>query len=135
MNDAVSRPGTEGAAPDPVAIAILWDGYAAENYLDSVDGVGSRFAGTRAEVKRQVLLAVRWLLERDLVRLFSIDTRRAADDVKIPWDGTTDELIARLDAVYTNEVEDWHQWGYSCWFANTEAGDELARCYPPDRDA
>jgi hypothetical protein len=118
--------------PDPLAVAILWDGYYAETFLASVNGVGTGFAASPREVKQHVLEAVRWLLDRGLVTLFSVDKRRAPDAAEVPWNGTVEEQLARLDAVYTIEAEDWHEWAYACWFANTEAGDALAERYPPE---
>lgn len=118
--------------PDPVALGILWDSYVVDTYLDSVDGVASQFADTRAEVKARVLSSVAWLLRRSLVELYSVDTSRPPGEEKIPWHGTVEELVDRLDRVYTNDLEDWRVWGYSCWFSNTEAGDALAEQYPPE---
>jgi hypothetical protein len=118
--------------PDPLAVAILWDGYYNTTHLRSVNGVGTDFASSPAEVKKLVLSATAWLLEHGLITLFSVDMTRPSGEHEIPWQGTVAEQIARLEAVYTNDVEDWHEWGYSCWFANTEAGDALAEQYPPE---
>lgn len=130
MTATGSAPAT--AVPDPLAVAILWDGYAADTFLDSVDGVGSQFAQSPSGVKERALDAVRWLLENGLIRLYSVDKTRAPGDREVPWEGSVAEQVARLDSVYTNEVADWHVWGYSCWFSNTESGDALAEQYPPE---
>lgn len=114
------------------AIAILWDGYYGETHLRSVNGVGTRFADDSAGAKRIVLEATRWLLDRDLVRLHSIDRTRLPADIEIPWTGSAPEQIARLDSVYTNEAADYRSWAYACWFVNTEAGDALAEANPPE---
>ena len=119
-------------APDPVALAILWDGYYSSTYLGSVHGQASDFAEDPAEVKRRVIDATGWLLDRGLLRLYSVDNTRSPDDVRVPWIGTTAEQLAQLDAVYTYDAEDWHDWWYSCWFQNAEAGDALAEANPPE---
>lgn len=115
-----------------LAVAILWDGHYNTTYLRSVNGAGSYFAVEPAEIKRRVLEATRWLLERDLVRLYSVDTSRPPEEVRIPWTGSPDEQIARLAAIYSNESADWEEWGFACWFQNTEAGNALAEANPPE---
>jgi hypothetical protein len=132
MNETTGRNRTHPIAPDPLTAAILWDGYNGDNYLGSVNAVGMRFAETQSEAKGRVLDAVRWLLDRHYVRLFSVDKRRAPHGIAIPWEGTTENLVARLDSVYINESADWEKWWFACWFSNTEAGDALAEQYPPD---
>lgn len=116
---------------DPLAAEILLFGYGSSSSLDQIDGLGAYFASEPQEVKRRVLAATSWLLDHSLVSLYSVDRSRLPGDIHVPWVGTTGELIARLDAVYVNEAADWHTWGFSCWYINTDAGDELAERLPP----
>lgn len=120
------------AGPSPVALGILWDGMFGENYLGSVNGVGLQFDETDAGAKRLVLEALEWLLRRGLVRLFSVDKKLGPSGAEIPWSGPADEQLQRLDALYTNESDDWERWWFACWFANTAAGNDLARRHPPE---
>lgn len=117
--------------PSPTALALLWDGYYAPTYLGSVNGQASDFADDPGDLKRRVIEAAGWLLDRGLIGLYSVDTSRRPGDERIPWTGTTAEKLARLDSVYTYDAADWHDWWYSCWFENTEAGDALAEQHPP----
>jgi hypothetical protein len=118
--------------PDPLAVAILWDGYPGENFLGSVDGVGWDFANDAADVKRRVLDAIAWLLERELIMLFTVDPEPADGHARRVCVGSTAALVAWLSNVYTNDSDDWDSWAYACWFANTDAGNALARQYPPE---
>jgi hypothetical protein len=118
--------------PNPVALAILWDGYYSPTYLGSVNGQASEFAEDPAEIKREVVEATGWLLDRGLVSLYSVDNTRSPEDVRIRWVGNTAEQRARLERVYTPDAPDWRDWWYECWFQNTEAGDALAAANPPE---
>lgn len=66
-----------------------------------------------------------------MVTLSSTDRRRDRAHSVVPWVGSTPQLVARLDAVYTNDADDWHTWGFACWYLNTPAGDAIADRLPP----
>jgi hypothetical protein len=131
MTDGASIGGDEMA--DPLAVVILRNEYDNTTHLLSVNGVGTDFAHSPVEVKSRALSATRWLLGHGLITLFPVDMTRPPSEHEIPWQGTVDEQVGRLDEVYAGGVADWHKWGNACWFANTEAGDALAENYPlPD---
>ncbi len=127
--------GVADEEPSGLAVALLWDCLADEGFLASIDGVGWTVGATHDEVKRLVLDATSWLLDRDLIRLFSVEAIRPGEQpTVVPWDEpTAAQLIARLDAVYTNDDEDWLRWGFTCWFGVTPAGDAVARRHPPEK--
>lgn len=111
--------------PDTLEHLILYQ--ANDDWLEvgSADAYARDFETEPA--KRKVLLmgAVRRLAVAGYIRIGDLEYREPEQKTGLhwaEWPGTIDTKMARLDRVYTPEIEERKDWYWACWLELTDAG-------------